>query len=95
LVAAGCRLRSVLGATEFAVISEVYKHSAAPEDWAWIAFHPSAHIRWAPQGDGSFELQLLAHDRHVLAVENLPDTRGYATNDLWVPHPTVPGLWKM
>jgi hypothetical protein len=73
----------------------VYKHSAAPEDWAWIAFHPIAHIRWVPQGDGSSEMQLLAHDRHVLAVENLPDTRGYATNDLWVPHPTVPGLWKM
>jgi hypothetical protein len=95
LTAAGCRLRSLFGATEFAVINNVYSHSAAPADWAWVAFHPNAHIRWAPAGDGSFELQLLAHDRHVLAVENLPDTRGYATNDLWVPHPTVPGLWKM
>jgi hypothetical protein len=95
LVAAGCRLRSILGATEFGVISEVYAHTAAPADWAWIAFHPSSHIRWAPQGDGTFELQLLAHDHKVLAVENLPDVRGYATNDLWIPHPTAPDLWKM
>ena len=30
-----------------------------------------------------------------MAVENLPDTRGYATSDLFVRHPTKDYLWKM
>ena len=32
---------------------------------------------------------------HHLAVENLPDVKGYATSDLWVLHPTKPDFWKM
>lgn len=28
-------------------------------------------------------------------MENLPDTRGYATHDLFIPHPTKKGLWKV
>lgn len=32
---------------------------------------------------------------HCPSVENLPDVRGYATSDLFIPHPTKPGLWKM
>lgn len=34
-------------------------------------------------------------ETHWPAFENLKDTRGYATNDLWIRHPTKPGLWKM
>ena len=34
-------------------------------------------------------------ETHHPAIENLPDTRGYATNDLFIPHPTKKGLWKM
>ena len=30
-----------------------------------------------------------------MAVENLPDTRGYATSDLFIRHPTKDYLWKM
>lgn len=30
-----------------------------------------------------------------MAVENLLDTRGYATSDLFVRHPTKDYLWKM
>ena len=33
-------------------------------------------------------------DNYPLAVENLPDVKGYATSDLWVKHPTK-NLWKM
>lgn len=28
-------------------------------------------------------------------MENLLDVKGYATADLFVPHPTRSGLWKM
>ena len=34
-------------------------------------------------------------DSYFPAIENLPDVRGYATHDLFVPHPTKPGLWKV
>lgn len=34
-------------------------------------------------------------DTHHPAVENLPDVKGYATSDLWIPHPTKPGFWKV
>jgi hypothetical protein len=66
-----------------------------PEDWGWCEFNPNIDIRWQPAGDGSYELQVLRGPKHVVAVENLPDVRGYATQDLWSPHPTKPGLWKM
>ena len=36
-----------------------------------------------------------ATDKYAVAVENLPDVRGYATSDLFIPHPTREGLWKM
>jgi hypothetical protein len=52
-------------------------------------------LRWIDQGDGSFELQLLSTDEFPLAVENLPDARGFATGDIFVPHPTKKGLWKL
>lgn len=34
-------------------------------------------------------------DTHKPAVENILDVRGYATNDLFIPHPTKKGLWRM
>lgn len=34
-------------------------------------------------------------ETHQLSIENLPDVKGYATADLWVPHPVKKGLWKM
>ncbi|KAF8194922.1 hypothetical protein BJ912DRAFT_1056817 [Pholiota molesta] len=35
--------------------------------------------------------------RHPLGVsiENMDGERGYATSDLFIPHPTVPGFWKI
>ena len=34
-------------------------------------------------------------ETHKLAVENLTDVPGYATNDVFKPHPIRPGLWRM
>ena len=33
-------------------------------------------------------------ERHYMAVENLPDVKGYATLDVFVKHPTK-DLWRM
>ena len=34
-------------------------------------------------------------DGHQPAIENIPDVRGYATSDLFEPHPTKKNLWRM
>ncbi|KAF7794887.1 hypothetical protein EIP86_006030 [Pleurotus ostreatoroseus] len=104
LVAAGVQLFAVYGATEFGAWTDVWdaddsqgvnapvKTSA---DWAWFSFCDRVNPRWVPQGDGTYELQLLTCETHHPAIENLHDTVGYATNDLFEPHPTKKGLWKI
>jgi hypothetical protein len=90
------------GGTEFGSATRYLRNPTRPglarEDWLWFEFAPHARPRWVPQADdgsGAAELDLLSNERHVLAVENLPDVPGYATQDLFLPHPTKPGLWKM
>jgi hypothetical protein len=97
LVARGCHLTPAYGGTEFGIITRI--HSALkrkiPEEWSWIELYPNVNPKWRPEGDGTFELQLLPCDTYVLSVENMEDERGYATKDLFAPHPTKEGLWKM
>ncbi|KAH7882112.1 putative aminoadipate reductase [Phlebopus sp. FC_14] len=73
LVAAGVKLSSVYGATEFCAITHM----------------------WVPQGDGTYECQVLTCETHQVSVENLPDVKGYASSDAFIKHPTVEGLYKV
>ncbi|GJE99007.1 acetyl-CoA synthetase-like protein [Phanerochaete sordida] len=105
LVEAGVNLCSVYGGTEYGVYTRMFDAdtSLGPDapvktrwDWAWVQFPDDRlKIRWDPQGDGSYELQFLTCKTHCPAVENLPDARGYSTSDLFIPHPTKKGLWKI
>ncbi|KAH8107711.1 acetyl-CoA synthetase-like protein [Cristinia sonorae] len=95
LVAAGVCLASVYGGTEFGGPCPLLTEGKAAEDWEYQSFSPQVRPRWIVQGDGTFELQLLTCDTHQLAIENLPNTRGYNTSDLFIPHPTKPDLWKI
>lgn len=111
-------IRSVYGGTEFGtpvalVGDEQQQRLRTPADWNYECFSKLANVRWAPQGDGTFECQLLVGHRFLkcgltkfklvaqdtehykVSVENLPDVKGYATSDLWAPHPTKPNLWRM
>ncbi|KIK55489.1 hypothetical protein GYMLUDRAFT_99487 [Collybiopsis luxurians FD-317 M1] len=94
LVSCGVKLRSLYGGTEIGSI-EAWDLQDSSEDWSWHKFPNSPNIRWMPQGDGTFELQCLNTENYRVAVENLPDTKGYATSDLWKPHPTKPNLWEI
>jgi hypothetical protein len=95
LTAQGCWLRSCCGCTEGGFLTDGPVRGIAAEDWAWCRFDPSIDVRWRPAGDGAHELEILRGEKHIVSVENLDDVRGYATRDLWVPHPTKEGLWKM
>ncbi|KIK59187.1 hypothetical protein GYMLUDRAFT_44941 [Collybiopsis luxurians FD-317 M1] len=92
LVSRGVKVVTAFGGTEFGLI---VKAAVTPEDWSYMQFVDAVKVRWAPQGDGTYEAQFLTHDKYQPAVENLPDTRGYATSDLFVPHPTDPKKWKI
>ncbi|KAF7965726.1 hypothetical protein HWV62_42156 [Athelia sp. TMB] len=47
--------------------------------------------------DAAVLIRLVPQDTevHTTSVANLPDVRGYASSDLWTPHPTKAGLWKI
>jgi hypothetical protein len=94
-VAHGCKVRCGFGTTEVGIITRTHVHELTPEEWAWCEFASNVDVRWRPEGDGTFELQILRGEKHVVSVENLPDTRGYSTRDLWQPHPTKKNLWQM
>ncbi|KAF9223056.1 putative nonribosomal peptide synthetase [Gyrodon lividus] len=95
LCAAGVRIRSGYGGTEFGgpVLSHTEEH-IADGDWLWMRFADHVKIRWEPQGDGTYECQVLTTENNQMAVENLPDVKGYATSDLFVKHPTK-DMWKI
>jgi long-subunit acyl-CoA synthetase (AMP-forming) len=93
LISQGVSVTGSYGGTEFGIVSESRWDSS--ETWQYVQFQESVNIRWASQGDGTFEAQFLNCDSHQVAIENLPDVSGYATEDLFEPHPTIPNLWKI
>jgi hypothetical protein len=64
-------------------------------DWSYFEIYNNVNPRWASQGDGTFELQILPCETHWPSVVNMESEGGYATKDLLVPHPSKKGLWKM
>ncbi|KAF8953018.1 putative aminoadipate reductase [Flammula alnicola] len=95
MLVAGVKLCSVYGATEFGSPTHPVTRKGDEMDWAYMEFSDRSKVRWVPQGDGTYECQFLTVDTHPLSIENLPDVKGYATADLFVPHPTKDYLWKI
>ncbi|KIK73022.1 hypothetical protein PAXRUDRAFT_836338 [Paxillus rubicundulus Ve08.2h10] len=95
LWAAGVSLCSSYGGTEFgSPVAAANKQDIADGDWGWMRFGDDINVRWASQGDDTYECQLLSMENNRVAVENLPDVRGYATADIFVKHPTK-DMWKI
>jgi nucleoside-diphosphate-sugar epimerase len=95
LWAAGVQLTSGYGGTEFGIpIAPPSKQDIADGDWMWTRFAEDQKLRWVPQGDETYELQILSTEYHQMAIENLPDVRGYATADVFVKHPTKE-MWRI
>ncbi|KIK64221.1 hypothetical protein GYMLUDRAFT_40511 [Collybiopsis luxurians FD-317 M1] len=92
LIARGVPVQAGYGGTEFGIITELRVRNP---DWEYMEFREGIDIRWVPQGDGTYEAHYLTSKSHQIAVENLPDIAGYASSDLFCPHPTIPNLWKI
>ncbi|CAL1703594.1 unnamed protein product [Somion occarium] len=104
LAAAGVRLVSIYGGTEFGAPTGLFDMDDSQgldadvkttADWAWFSFGDIVNCRWIDQGDGTYELHFLTCETHQPAIENLPDVKGYATSDLFEPHPKKKGLWRI
>ncbi|KAJ7609417.1 hypothetical protein FB45DRAFT_762383, partial [Roridomyces roridus] len=94
-ITAGVRLFTGYGTTETGAIGVMSPYEEDFKDWEWFRISERVKVRWVPQGDGTFECQVLATDMHVPLVLNLPDVEGYATSDLCVNHPTKKHLWRI
>ncbi|KAJ7671148.1 acetyl-CoA synthetase-like protein [Mycena rosella] len=98
LFSQGVNIIPMYGATEFGAPGLLKMRQAEIDagEWAWMRFSSRVNIRWIPQGDGTFECQFLTvPETHQVAVENLPDARGYSTKDLFERHPTKPDLFRI
>ncbi|KAH9946609.1 hypothetical protein B0H21DRAFT_693457 [Amylocystis lapponica] len=104
LAAAGVSIYSIYGATELGILSVIMDIGEdatdgamrTRTDWDWISFPSECNTRWVPQGDGTSELHLLTCATHRPSVENLENgEHGYATSDVFEPHPTKAGLWRI
>ncbi|KAJ7165465.1 putative aminoadipate reductase [Mycena crocata] len=95
LANAGVKLRPVYAGTEFGALTTLKPLPGDENEWAWAQFADRIKLRWEPQGDDTFECQILTHPQHHLCVENLQDVQGYGTSDLWVNHPKKKHLWKI
>ncbi|KAL1743867.1 hypothetical protein HDZ31DRAFT_39949 [Schizophyllum fasciatum] len=98
LAAAGVKLRSIYGATEFGVTSHVKPtHDEDWKEWRWVELDANARLAWEKQSDGTQELLVLAGGNHwhMPVVYNMAHRPGYATNDLFIPHPTKPHLCRV
>ncbi|KAJ7696821.1 acetyl-CoA synthetase-like protein [Mycena rosella] len=98
LFSQGVKIIPMYGATEFGTpcLVKMRQEEIDAGEWAWMRFSSRINVRWIPQGDGTFECQFLTvPETHQVAVENLPDARGYSTKDLFERHPTKPDLFKI
>ncbi|KAG6906942.1 putative NRPS-like protein biosynthetic cluster [Tephrocybe rancida] len=95
MFSAGVKLNPGYGGTEFGSPTHAIPRPGDENEWAYMEFSKRSKVRWVPQGDGTYECQFLTTETHSLPIENLPDVRGYATSDLWEPHPTKDYLWKI
>jgi hypothetical protein len=60
LWAAGVPLCSSYGGTEFGTpVAIADKKDIADGDWGWMRFGDDIEVRWAPQGDDTYECQVL------------------------------------
>ncbi|KAF7296637.1 Aminoadipate reductase [Mycena chlorophos] len=95
LVKQGIKLAPMYGSTEIGFVNTLFPEGVSPQDWIWMQLSARVNPRWTPVDGGALELQLLTVPTHLPNVENLSDTKGYSTEDLFERHPTLPNLYRI
>ena len=62
MIASGVKLCPVYGGTEFGGPTLPFKEKGDEGDWAYMEFSDRVKVRWASQGDGTYECQLLVSE---------------------------------
>ncbi|KAF8879343.1 acetyl-CoA synthetase-like protein [Mucidula mucida] len=92
----GCTLYSLYGITEAGVLCSFFPESPGM-DWEYIAINPALSTVFAPQEDGTFELIVISKPYTEIHIVNTRWDKedAYATNDIFIPHPTSKARWKL
>ncbi|RAK99767.1 acetyl-CoA synthetase-like protein [Aspergillus ibericus CBS 121593] len=68
-----------------------------PGEWEYLEFNKCEEYEMQAVGDGVYELVLHPNEKsrsHLSFAHNYPNVRTWRTKDLFMPHPTKPGLWR-
>ncbi|KAF5353278.1 hypothetical protein D9756_008134 [Leucocoprinus leucothites] len=98
LIEMGAPIVQLFGTTEISMLV-VTDFPGPPEtrgeDVQYVKFRDDQYVlHWEPFDGKLSELIVCPGKIAVPAVLNHKNPVGYATNDLWEPHPTIPGLFK-
>ena len=98
IVGSKIKLFNQFGATELGLTAQVLSdHDREPGDWKYAQFHPNIGIQLRELTDGIHELYAIRDPRiedQQPTFTIFPDAQEYASRDLFVRHPTKPGLWS-
>ncbi|KAF9261228.1 acetyl-CoA synthetase-like protein [Marasmius fiardii PR-910] len=106
LVAEGIPVMVAIGLSEIGVLSRFPQgngnlsdlpESPLKDDWEYFELNQQSNVRFVPQGDGTYEAVIPASLTCVPCLYNakLDGESVYNTSDLFVPHPTKAGYWKV
>lgn len=97
-VAAKMPLMNGFGASELGILNVIHSPTRDPlTEWRYLQFHPELGIEHRHVSGGEYEAVLVRspeRERHQFPFSIFTDQQEYRTNDLMVPHPTKPGLWR-
>lgn len=89
------KVLQILGSTETFNVPEWTPRSV--DEWAYHCYHPSLGIEFRPHSEGLHELVFVRNKkaaRHQGAFWTFPDQDEYSMKDMYVEHPSKPGLWS-
>ncbi|KAK0223926.1 acetyl-CoA synthetase-like protein [Armillaria fumosa] len=71
--------------------------AALGKDWQYTRINPIFSLELVPEGDGTYEGIAVADFHTELSIINTKyqGRDAYATNDLFLPHPSLLGLWRL
>lgn len=68
-----------------------------PDEWSYMELNPFEEADMQPAGDGTFEMVLHRNPKFFARRSlwhNFLDIGSWRTGDLFIPHPSKPGLWR-
>ncbi|KAK0243050.1 hypothetical protein EDD85DRAFT_314137 [Armillaria nabsnona] len=96
LTSRGVSIFVLYGSTECGVVTPILPAKAS-DCWDYFEFTKFATPKMVANGPDSFEFIAMKNEFSEPSVinTNVDGTDGFATSDIFIPHPTKPGYWKI